>query len=297
MKQFKIKYKIAYVMILGIFFTFGYSNLYAQIIFDNSLDLNKAEDRETYENQIKYIKGEIQKILDNDDDSNEIKKDKIIKQFEDDIKAIKSLNEKFSDQASGKDLILTYDNAVNETGTFWDQAQTWFSGGDLGNSIDNVKSGPAGTIINEFSKMVNLIGTAVIVIVTIFLGVKYIYGSVDSKASVKEGLLNLLVACLFFFGWNSIWNLLFNGNQLVLVGDTLEITIAQIFKTLTVIANFLAVGGVIFIGIKYIFAGAKGKSELKLKSTTFLIGVIMAFCAIGLLNYISSVITAILKGS
>lgn len=185
------------------------------------------------------------------------------------------------------------------TGDFWQHAQEWYQGDDggsaLGEAIATVTNGSAGEVIDQFSSMVNLIGTTVIVLVTIFLGVKYMYGSFESKASVKDGLLNLLVACIFFFGWTAIWNLLFNGNQLTIVGDTLESTIALVFNTLTVIANFLAVGAVIFIGIKYIFSGAKGKSELKLKSSTFLIGVIMAFCTIGLLNYISAVINSALR--
>lgn len=186
---------------------------------------------------------------------------------------------------------------------WWDGSNSWYQGdgfdendygpGDLG-SIESVAP-EASEIINELSNMVNVVGTTVIVLVTIFLGIKYMFGSFEAKGDVKESLLNLVVACIFFFGWSSIWNLLFSDGNFIFSRNATSYTtvIARIFNTLTNIANFLAVGAVIYVGVRYIFSGAQGKAELKGKSGQFIIGIILAFCSVGFLNYISSLVKSI----
>lgn len=182
---------------------------------------------------------------------------------------------------------------------FWNDANSWYNGegydstvgpGSLEN-IDAVAPG-ASEVINTFSNMVNILGTTVIVLVTIFLGIKYMFGSFDAKADVKESLITLLVACVFFFGWQAIWGLLFQNGSFVFnpAGSTYETVLAKLFNTLTNIANFLAIGGVLYVGIRYIFSGASGKADLKGKSGNFIIGIILAFCSVGFLNLVSEII-------
>ncbi len=183
---------------------------------------------------------------------------------------------------------------------FWSQANDWYnSANDIYNQNNHGKVGELAennnvvqNILKELSKMVNIVGTTVIVCVTTFLGIKYIFGSVDSKSEVKESLLTLVVACVFFFGWSSIWGLIFDSNTggLVFNQGGYENVVGVVFKTLSLIANVLAILGVIYVGIRYIFAGAEGKAELKGKSIHFFIGIILAFCSVGILNYISAVV-------
>lgn len=189
---------------------------------------------------------------------------------------------------------------------WWGDANSWYQG----NGFEDDKSAPlmpsdvtdiekiapgVYTVITEFSNMVNVVGTTVIVLVTIFLGIKYMFGSFEAKADVKESLVNLIVACIFFFGWSSIWNLLFSGGEFVFSKGATSYTtvVARVFNTLTSIANLLAIGAIFYIGIKYIFAGAQGKADLKGKSGQFIIGIVLAFCSVGFLNYISNLVIAI----
>lgn len=172
---------------------------------------------------------------------------------------------------------------------FWNQATDWFSKVDkdeeLGTGVKEV--------VNTFSNMISVVGTTVFVIVTIFLGIKYMYGSVEAKASVKESLTTLLVACIFFFGWNSIRNLLFPNNNFIFIESTdtsYEQMVGRIFAFATYIAQFLAIIGIVYVGVRYIFAGAEGKATLKGKSTTFLIGIILTFCATSFLSLISDIV-------
>ena len=175
---------------------------------------------------------------------------------------------------------------------FWGQATNWF------NKIETSEDNPEiKELIDTFQDMINVLGTTVIVLVTIFLGIKYIFGSVESKAGVKEGLVTLIVVCVFFFGWSALRNLLFPNNSLIFIESTdtsYTSILGRIFSIATFIANILAILGIVYVGIRYIFAGASGKGELKAKSPMLLIGIILAFASVSFLSYISKVISEII---
>ena len=175
---------------------------------------------------------------------------------------------------------------------FWGQATNWF------NKIETSEDNPEiKELIDTFQDMINVLGTTVIVLVTIFLGIKYIVGSVESKADVKEGLVTLIVVCIFFFGWSALRNLLFPKNSLIFIESTdtsYTSILGRVFSIATFIANILAVLGIVYVGIRYIFAGASGKGELKAKSPMLLIGIILAFASVSFLSYISKVISEII---
>lgn len=227
------------------------------------------------------------------------------------IKSWRSIVKKVVKVISWCLIICTLLNTVISTvyADWWGDATSWYNGEGFGPSsnnpnekdpikpedLDSAVPEKAQDVIDAFENMVNIVGTTIIVLVTIFLGIKYMFGSFESKAEVKESLMNLVVACIFFFGWNSIWNLLISDGEFIFSKGATDYqsVIAKIFNTLTNIANFLAVGAVIYIGIRYIFAGAQGKAELKGKSGQFIIGMILAFCSVGFLNYISDLIKKI----
>lgn len=174
----------------------------------------------------------------------------------------------------------------------WKEANDWYAQG----TIEGISNwGSIQAIFDKFASMIEVLGTTVIVCVTTFLGIKYMYASAEGKAEVKDGLVTLFVACVFFFGWNGIWGLLFQNGSLTInqAGTTYEGFLSNIYTVLSYIAGILAVGAVIYIGIRYIFAGATGKAELKGKSIQFLIGFILAFCSLTVLRYISAVILEI----
>ena len=175
---------------------------------------------------------------------------------------------------------------------FWGQATNWFNKIETSGDNPEIKE-----LVDTFQDMINVLGTTVIVLVTIFLGIKYIFGSVESKAGVKEGLVTLIVVCVFFFGWSALRNLLFPNNSLIFIESTdtsYTSILGRIFSIATFIANILAILGIVYVGIRYIFAGASGKGELKAKSPMLLIGIILAFASVNVLSYISQVIKEII---
>ena len=67
---------------------------------------------------------------------------------------------------------------------FWDQATNWYKPGATNTYLD-------ANVIDDIGKMVEIIGTAVIAIATVVLGIKYVLGSVTDKAEVKDGMVTL----------------------------------------------------------------------------------------------------------
>ncbi|MDD3304480.1 MAG: hypothetical protein PHP54_06170 [Clostridia bacterium] len=185
-----------------------------------------------------------------------------------------------------------------DSNDFWKSATEWFKNIDPNKKLDS--DGGVANVVQTFTNMISVVGNTVFVIVTIFLGIKYMYGSVEAKASVKESLISLLVACVFFFGWDALSNLLFPNNNFIFIqqGDTsYEQMVGRIFAFATYIAQFLAILGIIYVGVRYIFAGAEGKASLKGKSAVFLIGIILAFCSTSFLSLVSDIVNESINGT
>ncbi len=184
------------------------------------------------------------------------------------------------------------------SGDFWEDGSTWYKNMVTENKNDTtIGNSGMDSVIKVFVDMINVVGTTLIALATIFLGVKYMFGSVDNKVSVKESLPSLLVACVFFFGWSSIRGLLISAdNEFILFSDTSSYTtiLGDIFSLFTYLANGLSILAVVYIGIRYIISGAPGRADLKAKSPQFILGVIMAFCASSFLAFVSTVINDII---
>lgn len=192
-------------------------------------------------------------------------------------------------------------NFVLAADNFWDQAADWYSAGGTETYLDS-------NVLSEIANIVEIIGTAVIAIATVVLGIKYVLGSVTDKASVKENMITLLIACIFFFGWSNIRDLLINniqydsstGNiavskitgstQLFIFSGTnsLESAFASIFSIIILIAKLVAVIATVYMGVKYIFSGAEQRAKLKEKGIMYIVGIILIFTTINVLSFISS---------
>lgn len=64
---------------------------------------------------------------------------------------------------------------------------------------------------DEFNKIYNIlfaIGVALSVIVGAVLGIKFMVGSVEEQAKIKETLIPYVVGCIIIFGAFGIWKLL-----------------------------------------------------------------------------------------
>lgn len=170
---------------------------------------------------------------------------------------------------------------------FYGDAFNWFNQGREDSTMKDAMS----TIITPITTYVKIIGTCVITIATIILGLRYIFASAEGKTLAKEGAINLLVACILFFGWSNIESMLHDGTSFILYKSSdFNSTVKLIFSVFKLVAEAAAIVGILYVGIKYIFAGAQGKADLKSKSFPFVIGIILTFSTFEVLNLISKVI-------
>lgn len=146
-------------------------------------------------------------------------------------------------------------------------------------------------MLSELQSLVFDIGNIIFIVVTAFLGVKYIWGGVDSKFSVKNSLVTLVVAAIVFYGWNAVTDIL-NVKELLTEDSALgyQNFATTIYNTIMYIVNVAAIGGIIYIGIKYMMAGADGKAEMKLKLIPVIMGIIMVYGTLNLINFILDIV-------
>ena len=200
----------------------------------------------------------------------------------------------------------TGDNEEEWDGTydFWNKASEWYKPGSTDIYFN-------ANVMSDFAGIVEKIGTGVIAIATVVLGIKYILGSVSDKVSVKENLITLLIACIFFFGWTNIRGLIIknitydpntqniavsgiSGNTQLFIfnGSSIESAFASVFSIIVLIAKFIAVIATVYMGLKYIFSGPEVKAKLKEKSVMYIIGIIMIFTTLNILSFISTSINS-----
>jgi len=189
---------------------------------------------------------------------------------------------------------------------FIKQAADWYSKGGNTSAADNINSTLTGIV-----SIINVAGTAIIAIVTVILGMKYMLGSATGKAEVKGQLTSLLVACILFFGWSNLSGILITGAQFNTTSGTYDNisgntqfflfdnltgsngvsgVLASVFAIVTFIARIVALVVTMYIGVKYIFGGAETKSQIKQRGPMYIVGILMIFCTVGILSFISDII-------
>lgn len=190
-------------------------------------------------------------------------------------------------------FLLTFGNiclATEDDGIdFWGDATLWFNGAQSNKGELELNF----SAVYDLIAFINVIGTVVIIIATMILGIKFMISSAEGKSEVKQNLITLLVACLFFFGWNSISSLIMGNDRFFLISAddlTYDTAVGRIYNFVVGILDIVAVVVILYIGVRYIFSGASGKADLKGKSPQFVIGIILTFCTISVLTYISKVI-------
>lgn len=196
--------------------------------------------------------------------------------------------------------------AAGNSGSFVGSAAEWWNGQD-----GNV-SGLDGGVIGELATIVEVIGTGVIAIATVVLGIKYMLGSAQDKTDVKENLITLLVACIFFFGWTNIRNILITGasfgsaGEVVIHGtsgfllidnsvtqgeDAVINAMSTIFSVVLFIGKVVILGVTVYMGVKLIYGGAEQKAKMKERGIMYVMGIIMILLTTQLLTFLNNAIT------
>lgn len=91
------------------------------------------------------------------------------------------------------------DDAINDAKDFVNQAE---------DDIGIVEESSLQKFSNSFYNIFLTVGTAIAVIVGIVIGIKYMLGSIEEKADIKQMLIPYAVGCIVVFGSFGIWKMI-----------------------------------------------------------------------------------------
>ena len=174
----------------------------------------------------------------------------------------------------------------------WSQALDFFNDGK---STDANSNGISITdALEPAKKMISdilfVIGNAIFFVSTMVLGVKYMFLSGSERASIKESLMTLVVAAIFFYAAGALTSFGTDiANNLVIESGSYEQAIGKMVRTVSTIAQMLAFAATIILGMKYMMASASEKAQMKMKMFPFVIGIGFIFATSLVLKYIAGI--------
>lgn len=65
----------------------------------------------------------------------------------------------------------------------------------------------------------------------------------------------------------------------------------DLWSTIAVIVQILAIAAVIFAGLRYMFASADSKADIKQQTVILVVGAILVFCAVPIMKFITNIVT------
>lgn len=174
---------------------------------------------------------------------------------------------------------------------------------DQGNKLDKDPSNSTSDIGNVVSKflsekiipMISIIGNFIFAIVTVVLGLKYIWSSAEGKAEVQESLPTFVIAVVFFYLAGTVFNVATGVTSTVSGATSWEALSENLWWIISTVVKYLALAGIVIIGIKYMLASAEGRASIKANLGGVVIGLLFVFMATNILTFITSSAGDILK--
>lgn len=94
----------------------------------------------------------------------------------------------------------------------------------------------------------------------------------------------------------------FNTNSMQNIGtessglNTVNSAVSKAWNTVTLILQILAVAAIVFAGVRYMFASADAKADIKKQTIGLVVGAILVFGASMIVNFIINVISEVTTG-
>lgn len=156
----------------------------------------------------------------------------------------------------------------------------WFKDGYTQNG-DNFAKKMKSEILSK-SGIVGIIegvGYTIFFVTGAILGLKYMWSGAEGKAFMKNGLVTYFIGIVFFFIGDQVFNFFSN----ILISDVAKQTSYKNFQsiligTINTVVNALAIISIMVLGIKYMFANASQRANLKTGTITMIIGASLVLC-------------------
>ena len=134
--------------------------------------------------------------------------------------------------------------------------------------------------------IVSLFGNLVFAAVTVILGAKYIWSGAEGRSQVMESLPAFLIAVVFFYLGESIVTWLTGASSTIASANSWDTISGKIIGTINTVVKYAAFGGILYMGLRYMFASAEGKSQIKTNMGGAILGIIFVFMASNVVDFI-----------
>lgn len=199
-----------------------------------------------------------------------------------------------------KDIFVGSNSQANATSgqSFLDsiisKANSFLTGASdvKGSGTDPVDTGVGANIrdflLNSIVPLIENIGVLVFYVVAAFLGVKYIWAGLNGKVEVKETLPTFVVGVVFFFASSKIYTLFMNSVKKITAASNFNTMQGNIWATVSVVVNIFAFAGICAIGLKYMFASADEKADIKKALIPMTIGIVLVYATASVIAFIAN---------
>lgn len=135
--------------------------------------------------------------------------------------------------------------------------------------------------VNKLVKIIQRIGTFVAVGAIMIIGIKYMTGSLEEKAEYKRTMMPYLIGCFFLFGASNL------APQIAEIFDFKELNNTTkignvILGLIRTTGTFIAVGGLMILGIKYMVGSIEERANYKKTMMPFVVGAVLLFAAVNI---------------
>ena len=146
--------------------------------------------------------------------------------------------------------------------------------GNYNITVDEPSFGP------KVTDLVSKIGIFIAVGVLMILGIKYITGSVEDRATYKKSMVPYVIGCFILFGASilapQISDIFSNlGNNADDVGN-------NILGIIQAVGTLVTVGTLMVLGIKYMTGSVEERASYKKSMVPYIVGIIILFSAVNL---------------
>ena len=196
-------------------------------------------------------------------------------------------------------LLISSVYASNFMDSVFSQGSGFFNPSSAGSSGNDTIGGSISALLKENGGIIDLIkaiGNLVILIVAIFLGLKYVFSSIEGKANIKESLPNFAVGVIFFYLASSITDFGKGiGEAIIGSGSSWATIEGNVYTTVTTIANTFAIIGIVLMGVKYMITSAEQKADVKKQLLPMVIGLIIVYSSVNVVNFFIKVGEGLIK--
>ncbi len=141
-------------------------------------------------------------------------------------------------------------------------------------------------VLGDVFDAVFAIGNLIFAAITVILGAKYIWSSAEGKSQVQESLPTFVLAVIFFYLAEPLLGLILDVTSNVTTSSNWQELSGNFIWIINTVVKYVALGGLIFMGVRYLLASAEGRASLKTSMGGMVIGVLFVFLASNVVNFI-----------